>query len=93
MPTLQVVILIFCCVVWTVPYVKFVQRQLLSKPHAIFTQKKKTKKPHAINDTLHLYISTTFIFPQMVEDGIIFPMGHGYPGRGKEPYAHWHCAF
>ena len=80
MPTLQVVILIFCCVVWTVPYVKFVQRQLLSKPHAI-------------NDTLHLYISTTFIFPQMVEDGIIFPTGHGYPGRGKEPYAHWHCAF
>ena len=51
-------------------------------------KKQKTKKPHAINDTLHLYISTTFIFPQMVEDGIIFPMGHGYPGRGKEPYAH-----
>lgn len=54
----------------------------------LYSKKKKTKKPHAINDTLHLYISTTFIFPQMVEDGIIFPMGHGYPGRGKEPYAH-----
>lgn len=54
----------------------------------LYSKNKKTKKPHAINDTLHLYISTTFIFPQMVEDGIIFPMGHGYPGRGKEPYAH-----
>lgn len=56
----------------------------------LYSKKKKQKNhmPSMIR-CICTYLQLSFFRKcQMVEDGIIFPMGHGYPGRGKEPYAH-----